>query len=62
MDIDFFTEYQNDFSRNVKKLPVKMRKRNIKLSKAKELLCCGKTDDKGKTGINWKTLQDEFLI
>ena len=39
-----------------------MRKRNIKLSKAKELLCCGKTDDKGKTGINWKTLQDEFLI
>ena len=62
LDIDFVTEYQDHILSNIKKLTVQMLKRNIKLIKAKELLCCGKTDDKGKTGINWKTLQDVFLI
>ena len=38
-----------------------MRERNIELSKAKELLCGGKIDDKGKAFINWKSLQDEFI-
>ena len=38
-----------------------MRGRNIELSKAKELLCSEKIDDNGKVGINWKSLQDEFI-
>ena len=44
--------------RIVKKLSDLMRERNIKLSKAKELLCGGKIFDNGKAGINWKALQD----
>ena len=47
--------------RTVKKLSDLMRRRNIELSKAKELLCCGKIDDNGKVGIYWKSLQDEFI-
>ena len=61
LDIDFDAENQDEIVRTVKKLSDLMRERNIELSKAKELLCGGKIDDKGKVGINWKSLQDEFI-
>ena len=38
-----------------------MRERNIELSQAKELLRGGIIVDNRKEGINWKSLQDEFI-
>ena len=61
MEIDFDADNQDDIVRTVKKLSDLIHERNIELSKAKELICGGKIDDNVKVGINWKSLQDEFM-
>ena len=61
MEIDFDAEYQDDIVRNVKKHSDLMSEGNIELSKGKELIYSGKTNNNCKNGINSKFLQDEFI-
>ena len=44
----------------VKRLSELMSETNIDLEKANKLICCGKIDNKGKSGIKLIALTDEF--